>query len=289
MRAALIPRWLVAGTSILAVLVAIASIAGIWVPSIYAKETPSWGAQGTGQDIVDLLIVVPVLLGCAWGLARGSRTAIVVLAGVLIYVLYAFVLYAFAMHFNALFLVYCATLGVSFYCLVDVGLYLARQDGLQWFAPTRRQTRMVGWFLIMVAAAFYFLWLSTVVPAVVDGQPPAALAEAGLITNPVHILDLAIVLPAITFAGVLVLGRRGTGYLLAPIMLAFDIAMTLAIIGMTLAMWGRGLPFEPVVVGAMGLIAVASTWLLVGFLRRIRPETVSRVAPREAATTAWAT
>lgn len=273
MRAATPPRWLVAGTSILAVLVAIASVAGIWEPTIYAKETASWGAQGFGQDVVDLLVIVPVLLGCTWGVARGSRGALLILSGVLIYVIYSFTLYAFAMHFNALFLIYCATLGVAFYSLVDVGIYLRMQDGKEWFALTQRRTRIAGWFLVAIAALFYALWLSSVIPALIDGQPPAALIEAGLITNPVHILDLSIVLPALAISGVITLARRPAGYLLAPTMLAFNTAMTLAIIGMNISMWGHGVAIEPVVVVVMVLVAVASAWMLVGWLRRIRPVT----------------
>lgn len=276
MRAAILPRGLITGTSVLAVLLAIASIAGIWEPSIYAKETASWGAQGLGQDVVNLLVIVPVLLGCTWGVARGSRRAVVVLAGVLIYVAYSFVLYALAMHFNALFLVYCAVLGVAFYCLLDVGLYLSSQDGSLWFAATRHRRRAAGWFLIALAVLFAVAWLSTIIPALIDGQPPAALAEAGLITNPVHVLDLAIVLPALAISGVLSLSRRSSGLLLAPIMLAFIVAMTIAIVGMNLAMWGSGLAVEPAVVIAMSLVTCASAYLLAGFLRRIRPTSSPR-------------
>jgi hypothetical protein len=271
MNAAAPPRWLVAGTSILALLITIASLAGLWEPTIYAKETPSWAAQGLGQDIVDLLVIVPVLLGCAWGVARGSRAALVVLAGVLIYVVYSFFLYALAMHFNALFLVYCAVLGVAFYSLVDVALFLRVQNGATWFSATVRRTRAAGWFLVTISAAFYALWLSSVIPALVDGTEPAELAEAGLITNPVHVLDLAIVLPALAISGVLVLGRRPAGLMLAPIMLAFNVSMTLAIVGMNVVLRGRGLPMEPVVMGAMAVVAAVSLWMLVGFLRRMRP------------------
>jgi hypothetical protein len=256
---------------VLAIIVAVASIAGLWEPSIYAKETASWRAQGIGQDLVDLLVIVPVLLGCAWGVARKSRVALVVLAGVLIYVEYSFILYALAMHFNALFLVYCAALGVGFYCLLDVGLYLSLHDGSAWFAATRRRTRTVGWFLIAIAVVFAALWLSAIIPALRDGQPPAALAEAGLITNPVHVLDLAIVLPGLAISGALLLARRPSGFLLAPIMLVFNVAMTVAIAGMNFVMWGHDLLVEPVVVIVMAGVAIASTVMLVGFLRQMRP------------------
>ena len=43
----------------------------------------------------------------------------------------------------------------------------------------------------------------------------------GLFTNPVHVLDLSILLPALALSGVLLLRRRAAGFLLAPLLLGF--------------------------------------------------------------------
>lgn len=253
----------------LAALVAIASAVGILVPSIYAKETASWAAQGVGQDVVDLAIIAPALLVCARGVARGSRRALVVLAGVLVYVAYSYVLYALAMHFNSLFLVYCAALGVAVYTLAGVGLYLSAHLHERWFAPTPRRARAVGGYLIVLATLFALLWLSSIIPALVTGVEPPALAEAGLVTNPVHVLDLALALPALLISGALLVRQRPAGLLLAPVMLAFDVAMSLAILGMNIAMAARGVAMEPVVATVMALVALASAWMLVGYARTL--------------------
>src|SRR5690348_18293444 len=39
------------------VLMALASAAGVFVPTVYAKETPSWRAQAVGQDMINLALV----------------------------------------------------------------------------------------------------------------------------------------------------------------------------------------------------------------------------------------
>jgi hypothetical protein len=204
-------------------------------------------------------------------MSRGSRGALVVLSGTLVYLVYSFVLYAFAMHFNVLFLVYCATLGVSFYLLLDLALYLSKQDGAAWFGANPRRTRATGIFLLAIASVFALLWLSSVIPALLSGEPPRELAEVGLISNPVHVLDLAIVLPGLAITGILVLHHRPSGYLLAPILLTFNVVMITAIIGMNLVMWARGLAIQPVVVTAMIASAAVSKLLLLGFLRQLRP------------------
>jgi hypothetical protein len=39
-----------------------ASAGGIWLPFVYVQETASWAAQGKGQDIVNLAVVLPAMI-----------------------------------------------------------------------------------------------------------------------------------------------------------------------------------------------------------------------------------
>jgi hypothetical protein len=259
-----------AASFVLAGLVAVASLAGILMPAVYAKETASWAAQGIGQDWIDLVLVAPLVALCGVGILRGSRRAFLVLAGALVYLMYSFVLYAFAVHFNVLFLVYCATLGISFYALLGITSHLQDVHATEWFGGKAPLRRFGGVFLILVAVAFGGLWLSAVIPSLVRGEPPAELEDAGLITNPVYVLDLAFVLPGILVAGVLLLRNRGPGAVLAPIAASFNVLMTAALIGMMVAMNARGVTANLTIAAAMGVLTLISTGLLIGFLRPLR-------------------
>jgi hypothetical protein len=260
----------------LAGLVTVASLAGIFVPAVYAKESASWAAQGVGQDWINLILVGPLVALCGLGVLRGSRRSFVVLAGALVYLVYSFVLYAFAVHFNVLFLVYCATLGISFYALLGLTSYLHDVRATTWFGGEVPMRRFGGVFLILVAIAFGGLWLSTVIPSLVRGAPPPELEETGLITNPVYVLDLAIVLPGILATGVLLLRNRGPGAVLAPIAASFNVLMTAALSGMMVAMNARGVTADLSIAGAMGVLTLISTFLLIGFLRPLRPTREAR-------------
>src|SRR5688500_3522673 len=112
------PRPILWLSFLLAALVAAAAAGGIFLEGTYAKESASWAAQGVGQDTITLTLVVPLLIVSAVGASRGSKRALMVWAGVLVYLVYSYTLYAFFIHFNALFLVYTAALGVSFYLLI---------------------------------------------------------------------------------------------------------------------------------------------------------------------------
>ncbi len=192
-----------------ALLVLTASASGIFLKSIYARETPSWALQGIGQDIVNLVAVV-VLCIAAYGANKGSVKAFLVWSGVLLYLLYAYSIYAFDVHFNHLFLVYVAILGLSFYALVGSVIQM-HLDDLQtsFFATT--PTRLVSVFFLVLGIVFSLLWLREEIPALVTGNIPASVIEANLPTNPVHILDLGFYLPAMLYDGTIAVEKNYPG------------------------------------------------------------------------------
>lgn len=252
----------------LAALFALASIGNIVLPGAYARETASWAAQGFGQDWVDLLLVVPVLAASAVLARRGSRPAGLVLGGAIGYTAYSLVLYSFAMHFNALFLAYTAGLGLSFYALVNVILAYGREAPATWVRAPRGIDAAAGGFSVLLGLAFYALWLSEVIPAIASGTAPASLAEVGLITNPVQVLDIGIVLPAFVVGGVALVRRRPLGFWLVPVMLTFAALMDAALIGMDLSMATRSVPGggqRTAMFTVMGAITVGMLW---GVMRR---------------------
>lgn len=245
----------------IAAVLAIISIAGLVVPSMYARETPAWAAQAFGQDWFDLVVAAPWLLVCGWFAAGGSYRWRVLLAGAYAYVVYELVIYAFAVHFNAMFLIYCATLGLAAYALIALILELANN-----VEPIdRRAARLAGGALIAIGVVFAGLWLAEDVPALLRGTHPASLDDTGLITNPVHVMDLAFVLPAHILVGVWLWRRRERGELLAPIVLGFGVLMAASIGGMLIAIRLTG-GDAPVPVIAVMLAIATGTGLI---LRRL--------------------
>ena len=257
----------------LAALSAIAAIGGIFWPSIYAKESVSWAAQGVGQDWVNLVIIVPFLVVSGSLARKGSRKALLLLGGAQVYTFYSFVLYAFDLHFNALFLVYCTLLGLSFYACVSLAAFLSREKSENWF-PSANSVRWSGGLQIAIGFLFGFLWLSEDIPALLKGTAPASLAEVGLMTNPVHVLDLSIILPAFVFSGVMILKRQPAGYFLTPIMLGFGVLMAIAIGGMVYVMSLRGVAVELGVSAIMGVIATTSAAVLIHFLSQLNKSAI---------------
>jgi hypothetical protein len=66
-----------------------------------------------------------------------------------------------------------------------------------------------------------------VVADLIEGGPSTSAQSWNVPTNPVHVLDLAVFLPAVAASGVALLRRRGAGFGSAPGFLLFLILTTL--------------------------------------------------------------
>jgi uncharacterized membrane protein YuzA (DUF378 family) len=115
----------------------------------------------------------------------------------------------------------------------------------------------VSAFLILIAAGFALLWLSQDLPATLNGAPPKELRDAGLLTNPVHVVDLALFLPAAMLAGLLLRRGRAWGQVLAPIVLCAMAGISLGIVSLTIVAIAHGEEASPVVAAVLGLLGIA--------------------------------
>jgi hypothetical protein len=191
------------------------------------------------------------------------------LGGTLAYAVYSLVLYAFFVHFGPLFLAYTCGLGLAFFALVGLVCALRADDAKEWFRPDA-PAGVVGAVSVLLGAAYAVLWLSEIVPALREGAPLKSAAELGLVTNPVHVLDLGIVLPAFVVGGLALMRRRPLGYWLAPTLLAFGAVMTVALAGMAVSVEAEGTGAGPPR-GALVAVLLLTVGGLVGMLRRPRP------------------
>lgn len=265
-------RFAVAAAWPVALLLAAVSLGGLTTDA-YARELPAWRDQAIGQDWFDLVIAAPWIAVCAVG-ARTSRRWRVLLAGAYAYAVYEMLIYAFAVHFNALFFAYCATLGLAAFALIALVGELRDEP----VAIDRRGARLGGGFLVGLGTVFALLWLAEDLPAVLRGAPPPSLVEAGLFTNPVHAIDLSFVLPAHIAVGVLMWRGRAAGVLYGPLVLAFGIVMAASIGGMMAVIALRGGEAVIPVIDAMALVAIASAVVLARVLRA-RATTASACSP----------
>lgn len=224
----------------IAIVVAATSALGLTDASLY-RGPLAWTTQAVAQDLADAVFVLPALVVSAWLAARGSRRGWLVWLGALSYLVYTFLIYAFAVQHNRLFLAYVAVLGASVWALV-FGL-----AGTDWGAIRERfganaPVRPIGLLLLVPAVLFYLLWLSDEVPAALSGTVPQAVLDTGVPTNPVHVIDLSVMLPAMAIVGLWAWRRRPIGYGLAVVLLVNVVLQNAAIATMMAFALRAGLP-----------------------------------------------
>ena len=250
-------------------LILICSGVGILNPNLYQKETPDWLSQCVGQDYSNVFFVVPILLITSFLSATGNRIAKIIWAGTMITNIYSYVLYCFAVHFNVLFHFYCIILGLSVYSFLVFCAKHYYLDFKSWFEQNT-PVKAIGVFLLFIATAFYFLWLSQTLPAVITGGIPAAITSDALLTNPVHVLDYSFFLPLMVIAGVLSIKNNRLGYFLAPMMLVFALITNVNIICLTLVTMERlGTNSLPLVC-VFSIFCILCLFFMAVYLRKIK-------------------
>lgn len=264
------PGWLWLSLPI-AVLAVAGSLVGILVGGIYARETANWAGQSVGQDIANLFLY-PLLLGLAFLAARGSLRAYLAWTGLLVYSAYTYAIYAFAGHFGPLFLLYVALLGLSVYALIGS---LTSVDAERVKASFRQVTsvRQTAWVLSVLVLVFLCLWLSADIPAILRNAPPRELRDSGILTNPVHVLDLSLFLPGLALAAAFLFRRRALGFVLAPVLLVAGIGIFVGVVSMSAVLSHRG---QGSISGGvfMGLLALVELLVLYRFFRRVDDDLV---------------
>lgn len=236
MRATEFQRQFVIGTALLlAVLVTAASLIGIYTADFYARESENWQLQALGQDVIDLLLIVPFLTVSAVFTYFNRKIGLSLWCGALLYLIYTFTIYAFSIHFNSLFILYCLILGISFYAFLFI-VYKQAKERIPWVITSTRLTNTIAVYFLLIAVVFYALWLSDIISAIGQGVLPQSLQEASLVTNPVHVLDLAVLLPGLFITGILLLRKNHLGIMLTPVLLSFFVLMdcTIAILALIL-------------------------------------------------------
>lgn len=263
--------WLASTAALLA---AAGSAAGLLAGDrIYDAETTVLADAVAAQDIVNLLLVAPLLVALGVWAWRGSLRAYLGLLGCLAFTAYNYVIYAFSVHFGPLFLVWVAVLGLSIFALVGGLATLETTAVKAQFAG--RAMPVPAWFLMVVAALFVLLWLSEIVPELLAGDPSRSADDWQVPTNPVHVLDLAFFLPAAFTSGVLLLRRHPLGYATGAGQLVWLALTCLPILVTLLVANARG--HEPgwAVLFPIGTLFIVTLAVLGRLLRRVGggPET----------------
>lgn len=176
---------------VLLLLMATASLSGLLVDGLY-RDNLLVRAAWEGNDLVTLLLAVPLLAIATFAAHRGGARALLAWMGLLAYIFYNYAFYLFGAAFNALFLVYVALLVGA-----TLGLILGfTSPDLKTIVRGVRIVgvhRAVGVLVIVVSTALGLFWTIISMGYLWTGDVPAMVTAVDHPTNLTGALDLWLV------------------------------------------------------------------------------------------------
>jgi hypothetical protein len=210
----------------------------IYGQGLYSYDTVSSAAQAKANDLVTLVLGLPLLAVSTWLAFRGSLRGRLLLTGTLGFFLYTYISLAFLAAFNALFLVYTALYSLSLFAFI-LSMMTFDLETLPGKFSERLPRGWIAGVLFLIGAFLLLAWLGRILPPILQNQTP--LLENAT-TMVIQAMDLGLILPLAVLAGILLLRRSAWGYLLASVALMKGMTMGIAVSAMGINMALQGVP-----------------------------------------------
>ena len=228
---------------------------------LYYWDTVSSAAQMQANDLVTLLIGLPLLAISFWLSQRGSLRGRLMLTGTLGFILYTYITMCFGAAYNQLFLVYVALFSLSLFAFI-ISMMTFDLQTLPAYFSDKLPRRGIAALLFFAAAFLSLAWLGRIAPTLFQDQIPTLENTTSLF---IQAMDLGIIVPLCVLGGFLLLRRSAWGYLLASVGMMKFLTLGIAVSLMGLNMARVGVPISVVELGvfpSMALINVVMTIVL---------------------------
>ena len=234
---------------------------------LYRFDTVNSSSQEVAQDVVTLLIGIPLLFTGILLARKGTMRGQLLLTGALGYFLYTYGAMCFLTAFNLLFLVYVALFSMSLFGFI-LSMKNLDVDEVTRHISDGFPRRAIATYFIIVAVFLTLAWLGLVASPSLTWTPPNGLESA--ITMVIQALDLGVIVPTSLITASLLLKKQPWGYALASVMLLKILTMGTALIAMIVNQLLEGVQIDPVTSVIFVLISLAGISLGIFTLKNIR-------------------
>lgn len=238
----------------------------IYGKGIYKNDSISVVAQGKAQDIVTVVLGIPLLVISLYLSHKGSLKGRLLLAGTLGYFLYTYVSYVFLWMYNPLFLIYVILMSVSFFSFTLIILSFDLKK-LSFHFDKNLPVKFIGGFQIFFSIILAILWLGRIIPSLLNNTTPLGLEH--YTTLVIQAIDLGFIVPVAFLSGIMIIKRRALGYLLSSVIIMKGITMGTAITAMIIGQALAGAKMSLVDVAMFPVINIIIIYCLVLILKNI--------------------
>ena len=229
---------------------------------LYYWDTVSSAAQMQANDLVVLVLGLPLLAISFWMTLRGSLRGRLLLTGTLGFILYTYITMCFGTAYNKFFLVYVTIFSLSLFAFILSMMSFDLKTLPSQFSE-KLPRRGIAALLYFAASFLTLAWLGRIAPTLFGDQIPLLENVTSMF---IQVMDLGIIVPLCVLAGTLLLRREPWGYLLASVGLLKFLTLGIAVTLMSFNMARVGVPVSAgmlVIFSALALLNLVMVALLI--------------------------
>ena len=202
---------------------------------LYHNDSVSGASQARAQDIITLIVGLPLLIISLLLSNKNSLRGKLLLTGTIGYFLYTYASYSFLLSYNAFFLIYVLLMSLSFFCFV-INITSDELKNLDRYFGQNFPKKYIGIFTIIIGAIVLLMWLALILPSMKTA--PAELEH--YTTLVIQALDIGFIAPVAILSGIMLIKNKSQGYLLASIIIIKGATLLLAVSMMIVFMISSG-------------------------------------------------
>ena len=227
---------------------------------LYYNDSVSLAAQARAQDIITLIIGIPILIISLFLSNRNSIRGKLLLTGTVGYFLYTYASYSFFMMYNKFFLIYVALMSLSLICFI-INISSQELKNLEKHYKQNFPRKYIGIFTIIMGIIICLLWLSLIIPSI--KKAPDVLEHYSTLV--IQAMDLGFIFPLAVISGILLIKNKSLGYLLSSIVIIKGFTLTLAIVMMIVFMFFAGVNvdiIEIVIFTSFSIVCIINLYII---------------------------
>jgi hypothetical protein len=239
-------------------------IVGLYGKGLYCNESVSMASQARAQDIITLIVGIPLLAISLLLSNKNSLRGKLLLTGTIGYFLYTYISYTFLVSYNTFFFFFVFLMSSSLFCFLLKVTSTEFKDLNKYFRQNFPKKYM-GVFTIVVGIIILFMWLGLILPSI--KKAPAVLEH--YTTLVIQAMDLGFIVPVAILSGVLLIKNKSLGYLLASVIIIKGTTLLLAVTMMIIFMISSGVNVPIIQIIIFPLFAIMFIFNLYLILKNI--------------------
>ncbi|WP_234121540.1 hypothetical protein [Clostridium hydrogenum] len=233
---------------------------------IYKNDSISVVAQGKAQDLVTIVLGIPMLIISMSVLRKDNLRGKLLLTGTLGYFLYTYMSYTFLWNFNYLFLVYVTIMSCSLFAFImsimEIDIHNIKNN-----FKDKLPNKLIGGFEIFIGIAIGMMWLGKIAQALKTGSAPNGLEH--YTTLVIQGMDLGFVVPFAILSGILLIRENNYGYLMSSIIIIKGFSMFTTITVMMISMMLSGVAVSLIEIIIFSIANLVCVYLFIILLKSI--------------------